>query len=75
MLWRGLRVFKPKRERAHCVFREFLDEWVRAVNEHGGFGTWAWDVSRHSKDIESILEKHNAPARWVTNPTIMALHS
>ena len=20
--------------------REFLDEWVKAVNEHGGFGKW-----------------------------------
>ena len=20
--------------------REFLDEWIRAVNQHGGFGEW-----------------------------------
>lgn len=30
--------------------REFLDEWVRAVNSHGGFGTWSWAVSHHPKD-------------------------
>ena len=24
--------------------RAALDQWVKAVNEHGGFGTWAWDV-------------------------------
>jgi len=40
--------------------REFLDEWVRAVNGHGGFGTWAADVSRHPKDVVEILERQNA---------------
>lgn len=39
--------------------REFLDEWVKAVNEHGGFGQWAWDVSREPDDIVGILIKHN----------------
>ena len=24
--------------------RAALAQWVQAVNEHGGFGTWAWDV-------------------------------
>ncbi len=38
--------------------REFLDEWVKAVNAHGGFGRWAWDVSFHPKDVAGILEKH-----------------
>jgi type III restriction enzyme len=38
--------------------REFLDEWVRAINGHGGFGRWAWDVSRHTKDIAGILAAH-----------------
>lgn len=37
--------------------REFLDEWVKAVNEHGGFGTWQWDVSRDPADVTEILEK------------------
>lgn len=40
--------------------REFLDEWVRAVNQHGGFGTWSWDVSRHPKDVAGLLEKNSA---------------
>ncbi|HET9178301.1 MAG TPA: DEAD/DEAH box helicase family protein [Terriglobia bacterium] len=39
--------------------REFLDEWVEAVNGHGGFGRWACDVSRHPMDIPGILEKHD----------------
>src|SRR5207244_4147240 len=24
--------------------RRFLAEWVDAVNSHGGFGSWSWDV-------------------------------
>ncbi len=39
--------------------REFLDEWVRAVNLRGGFGQWAWDVSFDAADIAEILERHN----------------
>lgn len=38
--------------------REFLSEWVRAVNGHGGFGAWAADVSRHPSDIHEILARH-----------------
>ncbi len=37
--------------------RRFLREWMRAVNEHGGFGHWRAGVSRHPKEIEGILEK------------------
>ena len=37
--------------------RRFLREWMRAVNEHGGFGHWRADVSTHPKEIEGILEK------------------
>ncbi len=37
--------------------RAFLDEWVRAVNSHGGFGRWQWAVSKHPKDIQDILER------------------
>jgi len=35
--------------------REFLDEWVRAVNEKGGFGKWAWAVSYNPADVPDIL--------------------
>ncbi len=37
--------------------QRFLEEWVSAVNAHGGFGRWAWDVSRETADLAGILEK------------------
>ena len=37
---------------------EFLNEWVQAINVQGGFGRWAWDVSRDPADVASILDKH-----------------
>ncbi len=37
--------------------RNFLDEWVRAVNAHGGFGKWQWAVSKDPADVAGIIEK------------------
>jgi type III restriction enzyme len=42
--------------------REFLAEWVRAVNGHGGFGKWDSAVSRHPNDIQEILARHDQAA-------------
>jgi hypothetical protein len=39
--------------------REFLAEWVRAVNGRGGFGAWDSHVSRHPSDIHEILQKRS----------------
>ena len=39
--------------------RRFLDEWVNAVNAHGGFGRWTWDVSTTPGDIPDILARHS----------------
>ena len=38
--------------------REYLDEWIKAVNSDGRFGKWAWDVSFRTSDIKDILKKH-----------------
>ncbi len=38
--------------------REYLDKWVQAVNNQGGFGRWSWDVSFNPSDIKSKVEKH-----------------
>lgn len=37
--------------------RSFLAEWVKAVNNQGGFGKWNCDVSYHPSDLENILIK------------------
>lgn len=37
--------------------RAFLNEWVEAVNQHGGFGKWSWAVSHNPSDLADILEQ------------------
>jgi type III restriction enzyme len=32
-----------------------LDEWTRAVTEHGGFGRWTWKVSRRPGDLLDLV--------------------
>ena len=36
---------------------KFLDEWIKAVNQHGGFGKWQWAVSRNPSDVAGKIEK------------------
>jgi len=36
--------------------RAFLDEWVKAVNNHSGFGNWNWAVSFDPNDLEDIFK-------------------
>lgn len=42
------------------VKRRALNDWVSAVNAHGGFGIWHWAVSHNPGDIHDILRKHSA---------------
>lgn len=35
--------------------RAFLDQWCKAVNQHGGFGKWNWSVSFDPNDLNRIL--------------------
>jgi len=35
----------------------FLDRWIEAVNQYGGFGHWQSAVSRNPADVRIILEK------------------
>lgn len=42
--------------------RAFLDEWCRAVNQHGGFGRWSGTVSFNPNDLEKLL--HDANNYW-----------
>ncbi len=39
--------------------RMALDQWVKAVNAHGGFGTWAWDVVvGDTAGMQDVMAKH-----------------
>ena len=40
--------------------RRALEQWIEAVNQHGGFGRWSADVSYSPGDIKNILAKHGA---------------
>jgi type III restriction enzyme len=41
--------------------RDYLKEWVDAVNSDGRFGTWCWDVSFRTSDTGDIISKHSVP--------------
>ena len=36
----------------------YMKEWIEAVNRHGGFGHWSFDVSNTPSDIKDILARH-----------------
>jgi len=38
--------------------REYLNEWVNAVNSDGRFGKWCWEVSFRTSDIKDLIKKH-----------------
>ena len=35
--------------------KDALDEWVQAVNEHGGFGTWHSEIAFQPADVPDII--------------------
>ena len=37
--------------------REFLKEWVKAVNQQRGFGIWHRAVSTHPDDVAGIIKE------------------
>ena len=41
--------------------RRFLEEWVHAVNQHGGFGRWRSAISRDPGDIKDKLAEASTP--------------
>jgi type III restriction enzyme len=42
--------------------RASLDEWVKVVNEHGGFGNWSWALSKQPGDVAVILHQSSGPS-------------
>jgi type III restriction enzyme len=47
--------------------RAALDEWTRAVTQHGGFGCWVWGVSRTPSDVADVV--HSAARASQALPT------
>jgi len=37
---------------------DYLNDWCTAINNHGGFGIWKWDVAYNPDHIEEIISKH-----------------
>jgi type III restriction enzyme len=37
--------------------RHYLDEWIKAINTHRGFGTWAWGVCFDRADFPMIIHE------------------
>ena len=40
------------------VKRRYLDEWTQAVNAHGGFGSWWWEVVKRPGEIKDVLLRY-----------------
>jgi len=49
---------KGKDDQKNKTKRQYLDEWIKAVNSDGRFGNWCWDVSFRTSDIKDKINKH-----------------
>ena len=46
----------------------YMKDWVAAVNSHGGFGPWSWDVLTPDKTLKTLLDNQSRlslPAGWL----------
>ena len=53
---------KGQRDTQSDSKRRALEQWTRAVNQHGGFGRWSSDISYNPRDVRSILTRHAGAA-------------
>jgi type III restriction enzyme len=51
---------KGKDDQQNRTKRQYLNEWVKAVNTDGRFGKWSWDVSFRTSDIKDKIKKHSS---------------
>jgi type III restriction enzyme len=56
---------KGEEDQKDKVKREATHEWLRAVNQHGGFGSWHSEsaVSKRPDDVPQLLEKAISPGK------------
>jgi len=50
---------KGKDDQQNKTKRDYLNEWVNAVNSDGRFGKWGWAVSFRTSSIKDIINKHS----------------
>jgi type III restriction enzyme len=50
---------KGKDDQQNKTKRDFLNEWIKAINSDGRFGRWSWAVSFRTSDIKDIIRKHS----------------
>jgi len=50
---------KGKDDQQNKTKRDYLNEWVNAVNSDGRFGKWSWAVSFRTSDTRDIIRKHS----------------
>lgn len=64
----GMLVLETKGEETEKdkVKQYYLDEWVKSVNTHGGFGFWQWAVAGQPGEIKDILIKCDRESRTQT---------
>ena len=53
----------------------YLDEWVQAINAHGGFGHWRWAVVQHPGEIRDVLQRCLASRTTPGEPENTAKHT
>ncbi len=41
---------------------EYMKEWIKAVNQHGGFGRWGFAVSRKPSDMKDVIARESKSA-------------
>ncbi|MEM3143917.1 MAG: DEAD/DEAH box helicase family protein [Candidatus Nitrosotenuis sp.] len=51
---------KGKDDQQNKIKRQYLAEWIEAINTDGRFGIWEWDVSFRTSDIKDKIAKHAA---------------
>jgi type III restriction enzyme len=50
---------KGKDDQQNKTKRDYLNEWINAVNSDGRFGKWGWAVSFRISDVKDIITKHS----------------
>ena len=40
---------------------QYMEDWIRAVNSHGGFGPWGWGVLTPGDHLANLLDRHDYP--------------